>query len=191
MLLSSFSDLWFVGDSYVHWLEDRTKFRGIAINLGNQSIHKVKWISKRGMHWSELNQVLQYQFLYHEPPKIIIVHLGSNDLTTTTGCELEHKMRDDLRSWMSAFPQTIFMFSELLPRLTWRAVNYPYKKIDKKRKHLNNCVRRFMSSMGGHFIKHSDITADTPGMYFEDGVHLSDVGYDFMLLNINDILDSL
>jgi hypothetical protein len=67
--------------------------------------------------------------------------------------------------------------------------DYPLTKINRKRTHVNNCMRRFMNFNGGKFLSHSDISSDTPGLYFRDGVHLSDVGYDFMLLSIRDLLD--
>ena len=42
---------------------------------------------------------------------------------------------------------------------------------------------------GGKYLCHPDIETETPELYFRDGVHLSDVGYDFMLLRITDLLD--
>ena len=186
---SILSDVWLVGDSYVHWLQKRAELRSVDQSLGNKHVTKVEWIAKRGMHWSELNNRLQYCCLYKKPPRFIIIHLGSNDLTTVKGCELEHSMRKDMGYWMEKLPNTIFVFSELLPRLNWSAPQFPPSKINKKRKHLNNCLRCFVCFNGGKYLCHPDIETETPGLYFRDGIHLSDVGYDFMLLRITDLLN--
>ena len=142
------------------------------------------------MHWSEFNQMLQLQCLHSRPPKYLVIHLGSNDLTSTTGCELEHKVRGDIDLWMSNLPNTTFIFSELLPRLSWGSTVIPFQKIEKKRKHFNNRMRRFIHAKGGYFVKH-DINIDTPGMYFRDGVHLSDVGYDMFLLSLTSLFENI
>ena len=186
---SILSDVWLVGDSYVHWLRKRAVLRSMDQTLGNKHVTKVEWIEKRGMHWSELNNRLQYCCLYKKPPRLIIIHLGSTDLTTVKGCELEHCMQRDMGYWMEKLPNTIFVFSELLPRLNWSAPQFPLSKINRKHKHLNNCLRRFVRFNGGKYFCHPDTETETPGLYFRDGVHLSDEGYDFMLLRITDLLE--
>jgi hypothetical protein len=100
-------------------------------------------------------------------------------------------MRADMKYWMEKLPDTIFIFSQMLPRLKWRVHDYPMSKIDKKRKHINNCIRRSVVFDGGKFISYPDIDVDTPGLYFGDGIHLSDVGYDFILLNMKELFDEL
>ena len=42
--------------------------------------------------------------------------------------------------------------------------------------------------VGGVFIDHLEITADTPGLYKSDGVHLSDIGSDIFMLDIREAL---
>lgn len=141
------------------------------------------------MHWYQFNSTMQYTCLHNKPPKFLFLHLGSNDLTSIKGCALEHSMREDIRSWMEKLPMTQFIFSELLPRINWGAPQFPDYKIERKRKHLNNCLRRFMTHNGGQYIKHEDIETETAGLYFRDGIHLSDIGYDIMLLGFKDIFE--
>ena len=56
---------------------------------------------------------------------------------------------------------------------------------------LNRFLKRLVLYLGGQFIEHEDIKADTPGFYFRDGVHLSDIGTDLFLLSCRDTLECI
>ena len=61
--------------------------------------------------------------------------------------------------------------------------------MEPKRKFINRVIRRFRTYNGrGVFIDHPEITADTPGLYKPDGVHLSDIGSDIFMLDIREAL---
>ena len=140
------------------------------------------------MRRARLQHQVQYLSLYHQNPKAILIHLGSNDLTSQKSVEIRHAMKADIISLFKTFTNTKIIVSALLPRLIWRS-KIPIILLEKKRKAINKFVRRLVEHEGGIFIRHDDISVDTPGLYFQDGVHLSDVGNDLFILGITDALE--
>ena len=99
-------------------------------------------------------------------------------------------MRKDLLELHSLLPNVKLLTSAMLPRLSWPAF-FPLDKVEKKRKHLNRFLRRITNFLGGDFITHDEINAETPGFYFRDGIHLSDVGCDMFLLAIKESIENI
>lgn len=130
------------------------------------------------MHWSELIK-LQHTCLYSRPPMVVFIHQGSNDLFTVKGCGLEHQVREDLYHSSNKLSNTKVIFSKM------------FQELERKRKLLNNCIRRFKVFCGSYYVSHLDIATDTPGLYFRDRVHLSDIGYAVMVLSIKEVLERI
>ncbi|MES9883958.1 MAG: SGNH/GDSL hydrolase family protein [Sedimenticola sp.] len=184
------TDVWIVGDSYVRRLHERACHRRIDNSLQQPHIRNINWMGYGGLRWGALRQKIQYAAIHGSAPKAIVIALGSNDLGLTKGCPLIHDMRRDLHAVQAMFPETKIIFSALLPRLVWLRTDIPVDKIETKRKQINRTVRRFVTNiLHGSFVSHPDITADCPGMYHTDGVHLSDIGNDLFMLNIKEALE--
>lgn len=175
----------------MHWAEQRAIFRHREHSLGLSSIAGISWSGSRGMKWAHLKHTLQYMALHKPSPKAIVIHLGSNDLGTVKSVDLRHAMKDDIFSLFKTFPNTTLIVSALLPRIVWDRTSIPVDKLEKKRKQLNRFLKRMVEHDNGIFVKHEDITADTVGLYFRDGVHLSDIGNDLLLLGFRDALETV
>ena len=182
--------MWIIGDSYVYWAQKRAIKRQIANDLGLKGVSKIRWKGIRGMSWDRLMIEVQYLSLHNSAPRVIIIHLGSNDICTVKCNVLRQNFRSDILAISSLFPSTSIMVSALLSRLTW-SVSYAPKKVEQKRKLLNRFLRRLTVFLGGHFIPHEDIGVDTPGLYYRDGIHLSDVGCDMFLLSVKHFLEKM
>ena len=175
----------------MHWAQDRASFRGMEEKLGIQAIQGIKWCGARGMKWRQLSHTIQLLGLHLPCPRAIVIHVGSNDIGSVPCHNLRRVIRRDLFAIHNLFPTAVVIVSALLPRLNWDRSFILDDKVEKKRKLLNSFMKRLVSGMGGNFITHEEITADTPGLYRGDGVHLSDVGNDLFLMELNDALDKL
>lgn len=171
--------MWILGDSLVYWAEQR------ALKLGRENLHlerlslRVQWHGHRGMVWDDLPNKLQWVGL-HRVPKVILIHLGGNNIVCTLMQKMKRIMRRDFEYLFKNFPNTIIVWSEILPRLCWRfsRPDSDLNALDKKRKRFNMLGRQMLKdNQKGRFLKH-DITSDCPGLFRWDGCHLSDVGID-------------
>ena len=186
--LSLFSDVWILGSSYIFWAEQRASRRGIVKDLGVKGVQSIKWVGRRGMRWHQLMHEFQYLTMHAPPPKVLVLHLGANDITTVRCSHLRNCMRGDILLMNETFPETKVVISAMIQRCNW-ASDIDLKKIENKRKTLNRFLRRLAAYIGGGFVPHEDLRADTLGFYFHDGIHLSDVGNDLFLMGIRDALE--
>lgn len=139
----------------------------------------VRWLGRRGMQWTDLKNELQWICL-HRVPKMIIIHTGGNNVIGTPMQKMKRLMAKDFSYLFHNLPETLIVWSEILPRLSWKfsTPGSDLEVIDKKRKRFNKLGRQMVHDHPhGHFIIH-DITTDTPGLFLQDGCHLSDVGLD-------------
>lgn len=179
-----------MGDSYIHWAEVRAIERNIGATLGAPNVQGIKWEGRRGMKWEGLLSAIQYLQLQGAPPKVMVIHVGSNNLGCTPLGHIREDMKRDFAHLFSIYSNTRILASEMLPRLVWDRTSLPIAAIENKRKNLNDTVRRFVTYNGGTFIKYQEITTDTPGLFYKDGAHLSDIGIDMMLFEIKEALST-
>ena len=91
----------------------------------------------------------QLAMLSNSPPKMILVHLGGNDLTTVKQGKLMGMIKKDLFYMASTFPSAYIIWSDILPRLLWRDItNTPdnLRKMDQKRKRINRAGRQILNN---------------------------------------------
>lgn len=177
MIFVLFTDIWLVGDSLIA----RAEGWAGAVNRSNlnldQSCFTVQWLGFRGMQWHHLRSKVQWISL-HAKLRMIIVHVGGNNVVWTKMQKMKRIMRRDFQYIFEIFPDTMVVWSEILPRLCWKfaPVNSSKTCWDRKRVRFNQLGRQMVSlNPNGRILKH-DITADCPGLFHSDGCHLSDVG---------------
>ena len=146
----------------------------------------IKWMGIRGMKWQDLAATVQHKLRSSPPPKVLLIHLGSNDLVDTHGSALGKVVTQDLHNLHALLPDTVLIWSEVLPRRTWQGADNP-AAVDRKRKRLNRRAILAISQLGGKVVRHGIVPGD-PGLYRDDNVHLSDVG---TALFINAIQETL
>ena len=143
------------------------------------------------MGWQDLRREVQYLAMHNPPPRVLLLHVGSNDLGTVGCSVMRAQFKADILDLHALFPDTTLVVSAMLPRLDWSRSLIPINKLERKRRLLNRFLRRLALYVGGRFIAHEDITYDCPGLFYSDGVHLSDVGSDLFLLSIRTVLEEL
>jgi lysophospholipase L1-like esterase len=85
-------------------------------------------------------------------------------------------------------PQAVLIWIDILPRLQWEGANRPTKEIEKNRQRINRWGRQQARRNTKFDSLTADINETTPGFYRDDGVHLSDVGNEFLLDAVRDII---
>lgn len=180
-----------MGSSYVYWAERRAaaKPSGRSLGLSRHNMN-ITWCGNRGMRWSQLLSSVKQNLISMAPPDILLLHLGANDIGTVKLRDLMKAMNADLSKLQKLLPNTRFGFSFMLPRLKWKGcVNVA--RLELARKRANRSVSRFILDNGGFVVHHPDITHESPLLYRSDGVHLSDIGCDFLLNMIEGALYDL
>ena len=172
-----FSDIWIVGDSLV----SRADEWAASAHRHNLYLDPqrwcIRWLGKGSMTWQDLRSKIQWIGL-HATPKIILIHLGGNDVVFTKMQKMKRIMQRDFNHLFRLFPQTLIVWSEILPRLKWKYAppTSPWKCWDRKRLRFNQLGRQLVSvHPNGRVLKH-DVTVDCPGLFATDGCHMSPVG---------------
>lgn len=169
-----------MGDSLVHWAGVRASERGRP-NLNLECLNlKIHWHGQRGMVWENLSTQLQWISLHAQAPRLIIIHLAGNDVVGNLMQKMKRIMGRDFKFLFQNFPDTIIVWSDILPRLRWKFAGQDSSltALNKKRRRFNYLGRQLVRDQKNGRILHHDITVDCPGLYSADGCHLSDIGYD-------------
>ncbi|KAJ8304431.1 hypothetical protein KUTeg_018014 [Tegillarca granosa] len=177
-----------VRDSIIYWAH-RSALRLLNrhLRLEQQGVH-INWMGKRGMKWHNVLTTVSKNIRNFPVPRILILHVGGNDLIDYTTSMLCAKIEYDISILAQWLPNTIIIWSDILPRLYWRG-SLNIKAIEKKRKRVNRSGRRSAFLVGGRVIHHQDITYDCPSLFRADKVHLTDVGNALFLNNLQNELE--
>ena len=122
-------------------------------------------------------------------PDILIIHLNSNDLVSRKFAELYHSIRETPLYLRLRLPKCILLWSDILPRLSWRGARRP-KAIDRARKRVSSDARVAVKNANGEFIEHPDLT-ESRKLFENYGVHLSPKGNDIFIRGFAVALNSV
>lgn len=96
-------------------------------------------------------------------------------------------MQKDLVAVSGSLGRCDVMWSEIVPRRVWRGARDPVA-VEHSRYRTNLAMRKFLVKRGMGCIRHELIQAKVEGYYEPDGVHLSQVGMDLVLLDFQEAL---
>ncbi|CAG2214541.1 unnamed protein product [Mytilus edulis] len=176
--------IWFVGSSIVYWAQTnaKTRYGGPNIGLQSRGVY-IRWFGKRGMLWNDFNAKVSHAVDKFSPPAMIIIQLGSNDLVKVKSLELIQNIERDILRLHLLLPNTRIVWSEMLMRRYWHGAT-DGKAIERSRKRVNSAINNYALNDGHCVIQHPNIRAREMNLYRYDGTHLSDIGYDIYLNNI-------
>lgn len=181
-------DIWIIGSSIIKRAAEHAENRPIGSNLRfDTNLYNVIWMGYPGMHWESVNSIIRAALNWRGTPSFILIHCGGNDITQVPNQELLYNMRLTFYNLRVLLPYTTLIFSYVLPRLEWKNA-FNVKKIEKSRRRLNRGVRSYLSKIGCKSIKHLDFEDKYVGLFDNDKVHLSFVGNDLFL---NDLQSAL
>ncbi len=162
----------------------------------NSQLHGGGMVTWKGLSGGRLAGVGNRlgRYLYRNPaPTTVIVHLGSNDiLAKDANLGLTRsRIIEALTAIKNLLPNARVIWSDILLRCQYRN---EYKPGAGKRstRDLNKFARKVCNGIdGARVIKHSHIINPLdpqPGIYYEDGIHLGDVGKLFFRQNLSNAL---
>lgn len=83
------------------------------------------------MHRPELVSKFQLSIILNPRPVVIVLHLDGNDLATVKQGKLIRKIKKDINYIATVFPSTQVVWSDILPRLSWRCVDNTPENLHK------------------------------------------------------------
>ncbi|XP_053098555.1 uncharacterized protein LOC128321972 [Hemicordylus capensis] len=164
-----------LGHSIVFWAHKAARGVQPGTQLGLGQWASISWISRRGMVIAQFLPLFQEFMAAYQPPDILVLHLGENDLASQTGLAIFHSLRKDILQVLRWCPGIAILWSAMLQRRVWRGARDPYG-VDRARRKVNAQMARFLGSIGGGFIEHPGIIFSLPCLFRGDGVHLSPSG---------------
>ncbi|XP_053380254.1 uncharacterized protein LOC128548800 [Mercenaria mercenaria] len=184
VLLQEDADIWVLGDSIPYWAGERAKQTGKEhLSLPNTTI---AWWAVRGLGWSTFRHSIETQVLLCNPPRIIAINLGGNDLVSLSLLNVKTEIEAEIAYLRDAFPGALIIWIDILPRRVWRGAS-GLKAIDDKRKRVNRVGRQTVRKSGRSDVISPDIDAET-NFFRNDGIHLNEVGCEFYLDYLKDAI---
>ena len=95
---------------------------------------KVSWHGQRGMKRNQLLPKMKTLLQTKPAPDMLFIHLGGNDLVTTHLGKLTKQAQGDVRTLAKLCPETILIWSDVLPRIRYRGA-VRQNKVEKHAKH--------------------------------------------------------
>ncbi|XP_062574087.1 uncharacterized protein LOC134235928 [Saccostrea cucullata] len=175
------NSIWIIGSSLIFWAQKYAQQRMLN-NLGFES-HRIIWHGIRGMVWSQLYPTIQKKLKDNNPPTILVIHCGGNDIgnphNTLKG--LQMYMKSTIVNISQLMPKTVIVWSHILPRSNW-TLCLSNNDGENWRRRINSALATFVvKKMCGASIKYPDILKRHVALFRKDGVHLSDLGNDLFV----------
>ena len=172
-----------MGDSIPHWAGVRARETGKP-NL--RTTREIGWHAVRGLKWHGLRRAIETEVLLGNTPNVIIIHLGGNDLASESVFRLKNIISKEVCYSRTAFPAAILVWVDIIQRRTWVGAS-DAKAIEKKRVRVNRLGRSLVAARGPSDAVSCDIKA-VDNFFRADGVHLSDLGIEFYLDYLRDVI---
>lgn len=115
-------------------------------------------------------------------PDVLVIHAGSNDLTTPGNklLKLSHKIKCSLYPYNVLLPNILIIWSSMLPCLYWNGapLGKGGTKTDLKLWKINKCIKKFITTeiQRTCIIHDANINIRQTGLFRYDGTHLLESG---------------
>ncbi|CAG2184747.1 unnamed protein product [Mytilus edulis] len=172
--------VWIVGSSIIKHAFGEARGRPGGVNLGLQRMGvNIWWQGKCGGKVLDMKQQIRTMLKYEDPPTILVLHIGGNDIgekSSKTLCELIRKQFSWMRQLML---DTVFVWSQIIPRSSWRYSDN-INAMEKCRMRVNTSIASFLTKTDGCYLRYPDIKANELFL-MKDGVHLTSLGNNIFL----------
>ncbi|XP_078503292.1 uncharacterized protein LOC144762002 [Lissotriton helveticus] len=183
--------IWIVGHSFVKWAAIFADHQIYGRNLGIPGAgHELYWCDKGGMRWENLFPLLAKIRYDRGGPDMLILHLGENDLVALSGLSIIKAMQLDLAVVSNNWLGTSLVWTEFVFRQQWKNAR-SQAAMEKARKKVNRAMKIFCVGLGIQTIAHDSITGKEGHLFREDGVHLTQFGMAYYILEIRAMLSKI
>lgn len=175
--------VWIVGSSIVKnaFITSRQRPGGVNLGLDRLGV-SVWWQGLSGMSIKRLKQQIKTMMRFEDPPEFLILHIAGNDIGNTMVGYLRNELKQILRWVAQMLPNTVLVWSQILPRIEWR-YSKNTEAMGKSRYRINNSIASFVLRMGGCYIRYPDIRPNNK-FIASDRVHLTNFGNEVFLNTI-------
>ncbi|XP_063426546.1 uncharacterized protein LOC134710223 isoform X3 [Mytilus trossulus] len=186
------NEIWIIGSSIICSARDHSENRPSGSNLGLLKNNNcfLRWAGKSGMKWDDVvgtvNSIIN---LCNKIPHALILHCGGNDIGNVPCGALLYHVKFTIAILSRMLPNCSLIWSSILPRRSWRYSSDDHA-MEVTRKRINRGVRSYILKHGGYVIKYPDFDDCHPALYSGDGVHLSFIGNDIFLNQIQSALET-
>ncbi|XP_061194825.1 uncharacterized protein LOC133202988 [Saccostrea echinata] len=181
--------VWIVGSSIIKRASMAARLRpgGWSLGLTQRGVD-MWWQGYGGLKFIDLVQKVRYLATLEDPPRYLIIHCGANDLGQIKLSRLLYRIKWDIQLLSRIFTNTTLVWSFLLPRISWRHSSN-IRAMEQARDRLNRWAAKQVFQNGGKIITHSQFIGKPVQLYHSDGTHLSELGNDIFLNNIQGALE--
>ena len=141
--------IWIVGSSLVRnaFVHARSRTGGVHLGLQRIGVH-IWWQGYSGMVLKDLEPTIKNVLKYEEPPNYIVIHVAGNDLGRIKVVFLRNNIKNTLKRIQTYLPSTIIVWSQILPRKTWRYSD-SCESMLKCKDRINSAISAFVIKKGG------------------------------------------
>ena len=169
-----------MGDSHIRRAAEFAR-QNMGYNLGMRDT-EIWWKGTGGAVLGDLEELIMHFLIRQNPPDILLVHLGTNDLHSGNSLDMFALFGEALDEAISLLPNTTVIFSELLDRPFFHGFNDQVAM----RLRFYECNRALHRQAVRHLarsIKHRNIKGDRQHLFHRDYLHLSGEGYQQLVYN--------
>jgi lysophospholipase L1-like esterase len=180
--------VWCVGSSIIKhaFRVARQRPGGIQLGLERKGI-QIWWQGYAGLKFLNLKKKVLYlaKINVENFPDFILLHCGGNDIGDPTAplATLISTMKQDLNRLAELLPTTKFIWSQILPRRSYR-FSQNHDAMERARNKFNRSAAVQVLRMGGAYLKHPDLVKNIDRFLIADGVHLNNLGNSVLLNDI-------
>ena len=159
------------------------------MNLGfSKQLVNLWWQGKGGLTLREVVPRLRLLLQYEAAPNYLVLHVGGNDIGQYPFKIVRQRLLTVLVEIQTLLPDTILVWSMILPRLLWRN-ELSNKALEKCRIRLNSMAVNLIKGFGGKYIRYPELLSKNSGLYV-DNVHLSHIGNDLLLYRLQQAIQT-
>ncbi|XP_040211957.1 nuclear factor 7, ovary-like isoform X5 [Rana temporaria] len=127
----STKEIWIFGNYWVTHSAQVARNSSYGMNLGlDQKDFNVRWMEKYDLMWGDLVPDVHRAASSMGEPSIVFIHLGSSELGQEPFAKFLTVVKQDLTRLTESYPNTVFIWSTILPRREW--MNTILEKLRRK-----------------------------------------------------------
>ena len=148
------------------------------------------WQGQRGMTWQKFERKVETLLQYEDPPDFLVIHCGGNNVGIgPKSIVLRKRMEKTLKFYKTKLPNTRIVWSQILPRSSWRSSIHG-TKLNKVRRRLNSKLASLAIELGGAYIRYPELSRFDSNFFENDKVHLNAMGNNIFLYRIQQALQT-
>lgn len=149
----------------------------------------IRWLGTEGLTWDCVRPSAARYSLLDQPPDILVVHAGGDDLGTIPIRDLIKHIGYDMLRLQSLFSGSVVVWSEIVKRPNWPQANTK-KGLDRACIKVNKAATKFLAKSGVVVIRHRRLEYGIQELYEEDGLRLNSEGNDIWCEDIREGIDN-